>query len=124
KQNSRTFSFDVGPLSDSVLFRIQAGARSEAGGNKFTISLNGNQMGTYNLGSIVTGNEENAAVRMTAHFQRPVNGNIAEVKLDFSPGTSTARGYLDFIEVHSRKPLSLSGGFISFRDWKSVGAGN
>lgn len=124
KQSFRVFPFDVGPLPDTVTFRIQAGSRSAANINRFTISLNGDQVGVYNLAGRGEGLDDDAATRLITSFRRPVSGTDAEIRLDYAPGSSTARGYLDFIEVISRKPLALANGFISFRDWKSVGAGH
>lgn len=120
KQATRLFSFDLGS-SDSATFRLTLGSQSSHWMNTFTVSVN-NQLGrTFTLGSTNTDIPMSSA---NGEFRLPVPGGTAQVSISYSPGHPSGRGYLDFIEIISRRPLSFSNGFVSFRDWRSVGAGN
>lgn len=122
RQSSRTFSFDI-PGADSAAFRIRLGSKSGANNNLFTIKLNGQPVASTNVAT--SGGDEDYAVRpTTAVFKAPINGNKADVQITYAPGESTARGFLDYIELIVRRSLSFGNGFLDFKDWRSVGTGN
>lgn len=121
RQPSRTFTFTTGS-SDSAIFRISLGCKSASSSNQFTASLNGTQLSIFSIGSV--GTTEDYAVRSAfQELKAPVTGGVASVQLDFNPGETNALGYLDYIEVISRRPLNFANGFTAFRDWNSVGGG-
>ncbi|HRO42492.1 MAG TPA: type IX secretion system sortase PorU [Flavipsychrobacter sp.] len=120
KQATRTFSFNLGS-SDSATFRIAVGSKSSNWMNSFKLNLNGQLIRSLSLGST---SDDRPMAASSAEFRMPVTGGVANVELEYASVDANARGYLDFIEVISRRPLSLGSGFISFRDWKSVGSNN
>ena len=120
KLNTRTFSFNTG-LSDSATVNIELGSKSAASGNLFNIAINGQGAGSYSLASVGDN------IPVTSKFvslKMPVSGGTTSVQLTYTPGTSTGKGYLNYIEVLTRRQLSFTGGTMTFRDWRSVGPGN
>lgn len=64
-------------------------------------------------------------------FARTTESNIdfipsgnAMLLLRFTPGSINAQGWLDWLEVNSRRELFLGEGQLEFRDTRSAGAGN
>lgn len=119
KQATRTFNFDLGS-SDSATFRMVLGSKSSHWNNSFTVLVNNVPGRVFTLGGT---NDDNPIASSSGEFRMPVPGGTAQVSITYNPGHSAARGYLDYIEIICRRPLSFSNGFISFRDWQSVGIG-
>ncbi len=85
----------------------------------FDITINGISAGSANIAA-TTGNG-NEMVYTTKFKPR---GNSTNFGIRFNKGTSTAKGWIDYIAMKFRKNLVVEDGFVNFRDIKSVGAGN
>jgi len=117
RQAIRTFTFNTGS-SDSATFRVSVGSKSSGNGNLFNVNVNGALARTFTLGMT---SDDRPISAIYGEFRMPVSGGTANVAIEYQPSNVNARGNLDFIEVISRRPLELNNGFISFRDWNSVG---
>lgn len=121
KQSTRTFSFNT-MNNDTALFRISIGSKSQANNNSFNIAINGSTIANATIYGAA--NNDIAVVSYYGEFRAPTIGGVANVQLTYLPGESTARGYLDYIEVINRRPIALINGLTVFRDWNSVANGN
>jgi hypothetical protein len=81
--------------------------------NTGTISVNGTIAGCYYC-----------PVANSAGTSVCFNPTGPVITVSVTRQTSTATGYLNWIRVNARRQLKMSGGQMSFRDSKSVGAGN
>lgn len=121
KQNDRNFNFDLGTLSDSAHFRVYMGSRGLGG--SFTTYLNGQQMG-YNIYGAAGQGEEDISFSADELTWKSAISGTANVRLVYQPSGSSGTGYLNFIEINTRRPLSFTGSQLLFRDLNSVGSGN
>jgi hypothetical protein len=117
KSPSHTISMDLGTLSGTpARFKIWLGSRAESNGNIFTANVNGTEYNT-NIPSSIYSPMPTAYI----NFEQVVSGNIS-ITLTYQTGASNGKGYLNYIEVNARKPLSFESSQLLFRDWNSVGA--
>lgn len=124
KSTSKNYTFNTGLLTDSVIARIHFGVRSSVGNNLVNILLNNNLINSTNYGSVGTSVEDNPLVDNYLTNASLVSGSSVTYSINFQPGISSARGYLDYLELNWRSALNFANGFYSFRDWNSVGVGN
>jgi hypothetical protein len=120
KQSTRTFNFNTG-LTDSALVNIEVCSQSSVSNNNFNVTINGQNIFTYVIGPA---GENVPVVSRFISLKVPVNSGTTSVQLTYTPGTSTGKGYLNYIEILTRRQLSFTGGMMTFRDWRSVGPGN
>ncbi len=126
KVDNKTFSFNLGN-TDSADFRIHVGSVSDAASNSFSVELNGQNMANPVLGASARNSDDNPIAGETAHFKLPFSGT-ANIKLTYQPGigggsVSSPLGYLDFIEINTRRTLAFTEASLLFRDRNSVSAG-
>lgn len=124
RTDNRTFSFHTGVLTDAARIRLMLGSRSFASGNTFSLQLNGVPVTTFNFGKVL---DDAEAIQMTLVNQEltlPVSGTTSTLHLKYMPGIYSGKGYLNYIEWNTRRLLAITGGQLSFRDWRSVGVGN
>lgn len=124
KSISKNYTFTIGSLTDSVIARLHFGVRSSVGGNIVNVLLNNNLINSTNYGSVGTSVEDNPLVDNYQTLASIASGSTVTYTINFQPGISSARGYLDYLELNWRSALNFANGFYSFRDWNSVGAGN
>jgi hypothetical protein len=118
---SQSFNFDIGASASNIHCKVSVGSTGPAN-NAFTISLNGNSLGTINFTS---GTSENTVMQIKEmDWNTGANSPSANVNLTFAPSGSTSIGYLNFIEINARRPLVINSAQIGFRDFQSVGSGN
>lgn len=122
--SERSFPINVGTVVDSAKFRVSIASRCAASVNNFTISLNGQPVGTYQLGPANRNSDDAPFTITTIDWAGPYSGSTANFNLKYQPGTSNGIGFLSFIEVNTRQPLSFTDAYLLFRDINSVGAGN
>lgn len=124
KQVNNSFTFDLGNTSDSAKFHIVLGSRSAAVTNTFTVSVNGNPKSTVLFDSQAGQNDDmDAILERDGDFKIPASGNTV-VGLTYHPSSTDDHGYLDYIEINSRKVLGFGGNQFSFRDLNSTASGN
>lgn len=61
---------------------------------------------------------------VSGNFKFIPSGSPIPVKVVYTKTASSSKGYIDYIALKIRKRLNYENGFITFRDTKSVGAGN
>ena len=121
--NSQVFSFDVGANVTQVKCNIAFATTAGSAGNVVSATLNGNTIGsatmnlTAALGGILIRHCNNT-------WTGTCNSSTVNVGVNFSPADPNSVGYLDYIEINTRRPLSISGAQMGFRDWQTVGSGN
>ena len=114
---------DIVPNSPAVV-RTRLGVNSATGVSQMSVSLNNTVLHAPLF-------QPNPPI-----FSQPVvriNDNSSTTTLDGSPfnitiqmnlGSSSAAGFLDFLEVNLRRKLQMSSSFFTFSDANSVGVGN
>lgn len=123
KTDNRTVEFDLGTLNDAAAFRMVLASRGDASPNNFTITRNGTTIGTYQLGSSAWNDDAPPMVtREVKWFEGNASGKNS-MKISFVPARTDITGYLDFIEVNTRKALAYDGSAFVFRDAYTTGAG-
>ncbi|HLO72114.1 MAG TPA: type IX secretion system sortase PorU [Flavipsychrobacter sp.] len=123
KTDNRTIEFDLGTLNDTASFRIVLASRGDASPNNFTITRNGLSVGTYQLGSSAWNDD---APPMTTKQVQWLEANASgknTLKFNFVPARTDITGYLDYVEVNTRKALAYNGSAFVFRDAYTTGAG-
>lgn len=121
KQNDKSFSFTLGNVVDSVSFRVYMGSRGPGG--TFSGYVNGQLMGSYPMGAAGMSDEDTPFDISDLKWKTGPLGN-ATIRLVYQPSGNTGSGYLNFIEINTRRQLAFSGAQLLFRDLKSVGSGN
>ena len=119
---SQTFSFNAGSPVDSVLCTVAFANTETSGGSYFVATLNGNNVGSFVFSVPTTG--DNIMNLISVSGKTPCGSSTINVNINFTPGDQTGVGYLYYIELNGRKPLTITGDQMGFSDWRSVGAGN
>ncbi len=118
---TQTFRFDPGAAISNVYCRVSLGATGPAN-NSFSVSLNGN-----NLGTIAYQNGTTESVLMQIRemdWATAFNATSVNIGLTFTPSDSRSIGYLNFVEINARRPLVINTPQLGFRDLQSIGPGN
>jgi hypothetical protein len=124
KSLSHSVSLDLGGNVQEAKFNVMLGSRGASLSNTFTVVLNGQQMGSYPMAGSNFREESIPLSELNVPYQVNSVGNTANFTISYRPTASDATGYLDYIEAITRRGLAFTGSQISFRDWRSVGAGN
>ncbi|MEI8278435.1 MAG: type IX secretion system sortase PorU [Bacteroidota bacterium] len=127
--STRSFNFNLGTLTDSANFRVYLACNTTGTpNNTFTFSVNGQIRKTYTLGGSIIDEAAPVATTNSPGYDDFKAGGLGTgtttVKLDFQGGEVWSTGYLNYIEINTRRLLALSDGQLPFRDWRSVGTGN
>ncbi len=118
---SQSFNFDLGASVSEINCKVSLGATGSAN-NSFSVSLNGNNLGSVNY---PTGTTENTLMQIREmNWSVAVNAASANVNLTFTPSSSSSKGYLNYIEINARRPLVINSSQLAFRDLNSVASGN
>lgn len=109
--------------STPVNIRTRAGALAFAGTSNFRVNVNGQT--AHNIPLSFVGSGFNDPFLSVGDIQTDLNltGGALSFNTLFTPGNSSATGYLDFIEANGRVKLNYNSG-LQIMDWNSVGAGN
>lgn len=124
KGTTKTFSFDIGTGADSIKLRMPIGSRSFASSNLYTVKLNGQVINSTPFGAVGVDEASNPIILSNINHKAPFNSTTATIELNYQPAVSSAKGYLDFIEINTRRNLAFAGGQLSFRDTRTIGTGN
>jgi Peptidase family C25/FlgD Ig-like domain len=125
-KNRQTFSFVIPGLADSVYYRYSLASAAIGGSNaaSCSVTLNGNLIGAHNdIYGISGSSGENPGVGFGSSGWAviPSSGSLS-FTIDYRKNVSTAKAYLDYIELNARRQLNFSSGTqLSFRDWRSIG---
>jgi hypothetical protein len=96
-------------------------ASGAASSSSFQVSVNQNNVGSFSIPA-ATGSD--IVCITTGHFPFTASSNDINVKLTYNKSTTSAVGYLDWIEVEAPCPIALLNGQTSFRNPSTVGEGN
>ncbi|MBL4705620.1 MAG: hypothetical protein JKY54_13940, partial [Flavobacteriales bacterium] len=121
-----TYSFSVPNVTtDSVKLLTKLASRSVIS-NNFTISVMPGVSGTVTCGSIAGQQYTYAKLgSSTLYFENAPSTISVSVSYDLA-GSMTAEGYMDEIQLNTRRGLTMTsvGSSLVFQDLKSVGTGN
>lgn len=121
--NTQSISFNFPPITAPVKAEAHIAARSPAT-STMQLSCNGAVWGSYNFSAVSMAAETNPVSNQIVKAVFP--GGVSTVKVDFSYSSSApeGKGYIDYLLLNTRSQLKIQNGFLDFRDWQSVGAGN
>lgn len=127
--NEKTISFNLNNISDSIYFRysMASAAIGKANSAAFYVSLNGTNIGTHtDIYGIegADGTDPAYDVAQDGLVVLPTSG-ILNFSILYQKNVANAKGYIDYVEVNTRRALRInSGAQLSFRDWRSVAPGS
>lgn len=123
---SRTFNFNFPNLitSEPVKIRTSVAGRSTNSNINFVISANGQQIQGHSIGTIGTSYTSVYANTKGGTTWNNFNSGAITIGVGFSSGSSSAEGWLNFIELNARRNLTFTGSQLQFRDSRTVGSGN
>ncbi len=121
--SSASVTFDMGPAdaTSCVYCTVSMGSTSNSGGCNYTVSMNGTNIASNYFGSGTSGD-----IAMNINSASGTGGCGAQsvtVGVNFSTADGSGIGYLNYIEINTRRSLTMTKDQLSFRDWQSVGAG-
>lgn len=121
---SRSFSFPLNGIADSLGLRISMASRAAQGGTQMLTSLNGSTLDFYGgFGGVVL---EDDQIPVSPHYidvRVPLGASSANFNLTYTANQIEDIGYLNYIELNWRRQLAFAGNNFSFRDWRSVAPG-
>ncbi|HKP32183.1 MAG TPA: type IX secretion system sortase PorU, partial [Chitinophagaceae bacterium] len=124
---SRTFNFPVPNriVSQPVSVNARFAGRSVGGNSRFVITANGQNFLQLDVPATTSLPSDPFAKTVSGSASGVIGSNDVSLKVDFTPGSFNAQGWLDYFEVFATANLSLNGvRQLQFRDWNSIGAGN
>lgn len=118
---TRTYTFAIPGYKTGSSCRVSvAAAGSSVTHSQFTVSTNGNGIGTIPLSPI--GNR--IASRNQQNFFCTPSGNSLTLTLDYNQPTSSSSAYLDWIEIQVPCQLTMHSSQFIFSNPSTVGPGN
>ncbi len=118
---THSYGFQL-PSTPSGTGRISVrGAASATSFSSFQVTVNQNQVGNFSLKQ-ATGSQ--LACLSTGVFSFNATSSALNVTITYNKPTTSAVGYLDWIEVEVPCPITIRGGQTAFRNPSTVGAGN
>lgn len=122
---NRTFNFDIPAIDITTPVNIvsKVGAISYTGSNTMTINANGIVMPAVSMGPTGPNYYDPVIVAKTQSDVANITSNNISINFNFTKGSNTAVGYIDYIEINARRNLTFNG-YLNIADWNSVGTGN
>ena len=118
---SQTFSFDLGyPPVSEVFCSVSFAATSQILGSMFTVSLNGNNIGSSTFTTATPANGDDVMTLSSGGWPGVCTSQFANIGITFIPIDQTGLGYLNYIELNTRRALVMTTDQMNFRDWQSV----
>lgn len=116
---SQTYHFTPGSALDSVYCSVSFANIQDQVKSNFSVSINSKFSASYVFPSVTAGD---AIMNTgTATGKVPCNSSDVGVTVTFTPSSTSADGWLDYIELNGRRQLVVAGDQMSFRDFRSVG---
>jgi len=116
---TQTFNFDFGAPSSAVRCSVSVACTGQTG-NAFAITANGGQIGSLQFSKGTGDNTQVLINKGEWEVAGTPSGVLVGIKF---AAVGNSVGYLNFIEINARRPLSMWGDQMSFRDLHSYGAG-
>ncbi len=122
---NRTFNFDIPNIDITTPVNIisRVGAISYTGNNTMAINANGIAMPAISMGPTGPNYYDPVIVAKTQSDIANITTNNISINFNFTKGSNTAVGYIDYIEINARRNLTFNG-YLNIADWNSVGTGN
>ncbi|THU41320.1 type IX secretion system sortase PorU [Niastella caeni] len=126
KSLSRTYTVNLpNILANPATIASACVARSFGTTSRFTVSINNQQAMQITVPATSTGAYDPFAMAAQSAASFSTTQSPLSIRFDYTPGSSGSQGWLDWVEVHARVDLSMTGNNqLQFHDWNSVGAGN
>lgn len=122
---SRTFTFNVDNVVDSIYYSYQLGASVIGANGFFAVKFNGSSIRSHLLTGISGEPDQNPGSAVAAAGYVSFSGASPAFQFDFSSATTSGKGFLDYLEINMRRQMAFkSGSQMNFRDWRSVAPGN
>lgn len=121
---SRSFEFDLGTLAGEAAYRIALASRCTEGPNNFTVTRNGNNIGNYTLERAAYNDDATPLTYEVKLVKLSGAGGKNTIGITYSPANNEGIGYVDFIEINTRRQLMFEADAFTFRDINSVAVGN
>lgn len=124
RSSERTFSFTVPNLVTGSPLTIVTScvARSVANGSSFDLRFNNNALQQISIPPVGSGQYDLFARQVNSTAVAVASGSNLVLQYRFNPGSFNAQGWLNWIEIFSRRQLTMGGSNqLVFRDWLSVG---
>jgi hypothetical protein len=127
---SQTFTFPADRTGDSIYVNYQLAAAAVGkyvtNASRFTTNFNGNLLATHsNLWGVggSDGDDPGYMARFTGMAMNTGSPTL-NFTITYQKFVDVAKGYLDYIEINTRRQLYLNNGSqMGFRDWRSVAPG-
>ncbi len=116
---TQTFHFNAGSALDSVTCSVSFANIQDKGGSSVSAAVNGKSVGGCSFPTATVG-DWIMNVGTTGN-KVSCNSNTIDVSVTFTPVSTSADGWLDYIEINGRRQLSITGDQMGFRDMRSVG---
>ena len=125
---SYSFPFSFPNITDSVYLKVSVAGRVLSPNNcSFTLKANNNTLTGLNLNASNVGNgnylSPKAKLVTDAVTFNSVSSTI-NINIAFNNTESSSEGWLNYLELNTRRILNMSGNQMLFRDARSVGSGN
>lgn len=120
--NSQSFSFPIGATVSDVTCKISMATTCATANSTWSATLNGASIGSSYFKNATT--VDLLITHSNVQWSNTCNCATANVGITFNPIDPTCIGYLNYIEISARRPLSIIGSQMLFRDWQTVGAGH
>jgi len=117
--SNRTFYFNFPNRVGQAKLKMLLAARASSPYNStFTINSSGLSEQTHTI-SGVSGNYNYANTKVIDDLFYPNSDNI-DISLDFNSQSSSAKGWVDYIEINTQRALKMNGNQMEFRSINSV----
>lgn len=122
---NRSYNFTIPSLdmATPVAIRTRFGAISFSGTSIVNVKANGLLVINSGLSAVGPSYSEPVTSSIDQINEVALTSTNLNVAINFTKGSTNAAGYLDFIEVNSRRNLVFNG-YLNFADWNSVASGN
>ncbi len=122
---NRNFPFTFSNLDASVPVSLKASliARSTSAQSTFNISANGQNIASEVIGAVGISYTNSYAIEKITNATFNSNSGNINIGLTFSNSSTSAEGYVNFIELNVRRNLSMTGNEMAFRDKTTLGNG-
>jgi len=121
---TRSFEFDLGTLAGDAGYRIALASRCTEAPNNFTITRNGANIGNYTLDRAAYNDDVAPLTYEVKLVKLQGAGGKNTISITYNPANNEGTGYVDFIEINTRRQLMFEADAFTFRDINSVAAGN
>ena len=121
---NRSYNFTIPSIdiTSPVLVRTRFGAISYSGYSGVSVLANGTSVMNTSISAVGTTYSDPVTKSVDQTQAVTITSSNLNLNVSFTKGSSSAVGYLDFIEINARRNLVFNG-YVNFADWNAVGAG-